>query len=302
MERFKILSVSWHLGDTIIIQRFVVVCNRKYFPIFSFRLNCWNFYFKKVCLTWQTFLTSSQTFTINTSESTECQTFNILRGWSHQQAQRLSWKLFSCLTVSMVGRWLKQARLLCCGLFCTSWAEIPQGSNTVVHACHHDVTDPLSCWWYHFDSLFQEGFNLIILLGRAAAVSTNFTLIVLMVKICGSAAIKEPNVQSLIVWTCNDTDDVLLLFPQLILGSVLNFPLLETTLPPLPPLFKEEISFVSGAHWTSWEQWVSFVDKPTGKQQPMWRNKIALPTFPGALSTNCCFFPDKWFAFFHFIQ
>lgn len=34
---------------------------------------------------------------------------------------------------------------------------------------------------------------------------------------------------------------------------------------------------------TSWERWVSLHDKLPGKQQPRWRNKIVLQTFPAAL-------------------
>lgn len=61
------------------------------------------------------------------------------------------------------------------------------------------------------------------------------------------------------------------------------------------PLFKEETSSVTETHLTSREQWVSFLDKPTGKQQPMWRNEIALQMFPGMLSTNWYFFSRYMF-------
>lgn len=82
----------------------------------------------------------------------------------------------------------------------------------------------------------------------------------------------------------------------LILCSFTNFPQLETTSALL--LFMEQTSSVTETHLTSWEQWVSFLDKPTGKQQAVRRNEITLPTFPGVLWTNWVFlFSHACFAY-----
>lgn len=45
------------------------------------------------------------------------------------------------------------------------------------------------------------------------------------------------------------------------------------------------------------ERRATFLDKPTGKRRPMWRDEIGAPTFPGALQ-NQALFPDACFAFY----
>lgn len=68
------------------------------------------------------------------------------------------------------------------------------------------------------------------------------------------------------------------------------------------PLFVERTSSVTETLLTSWEQWVSLHDKLPGKQQPMWRNKIALQTFPAALWTHFEFHFFKYILQMHFLH